>query len=789
MQLLYLTRTLSVNLKLGLSWGLGLLLLAAMPVTAQSTLESLPQSTQDEISRVCLPVQFREGAGAYRNCVQAELELSSSGEANDMARLSFDDKYAVQQACAKAGGQSSSAYQSCVADQIAELNSISAPAFDQISEDELYVVQQTCFDAQSKQGAASYRQCLNTELQSVQAIPAADTNNLSMLNKNALQLRCSANASTASQYRLCIAEEYESVAGTEPTFLPVSTATQVVRNNEVTPRASVVAETATKLAEQNNTTLALATTPESESVALSNADVISNNDTSATMALPRNIIPQRAGANTDLEQPAAQTSTPDTGLISENTLRDATGEDLNTATEQQPIAATNAETRVISKPELVKALEEQSRAETQTIEPENSSTAAATSTATPSSEPATDNATPMASVMGLWQKFLNALASLDGIGWLVIAGVLALPALLLGLFSLIRRVKQPVETPVNNASMTERIEPGMQTRQLRHEREAAELFGEHDNLAPKPIDETFHQPHYNSATDVNADHDAATRIAMKNEQPAARPQQPVESVPVTEHDFLSDTGSGSSASNPVTSNYAWQSAFGHWLTKQPASEQMELCIEFLIYWVAYGDERYEPQLKKRLFTATDLSEHDQIKRWVLKQDVFAFSDVVGWLRSNASQKQLEQSITLVMALLVTENSITPVQNTLLRFLSDAFNIGKVELELRFEQAFGHPLPDMPRPDKAAWWAKQQPEPVQRWNSRALATRPELDQMMARLGLFAGFSDLQVTDAFRRAARRCHPDRFTELGARERALAEQRFIKFEEARDKLLGVSV
>jgi len=388
---MYLTRTLSVNLKLVLSLAVSLLMLATLPVVAQSTLESLPQTSQEEISRVCLPVQFREGAAAYRNCVQAELELRSSGEANDMARLSFDDKYAVQQACAKAGGQSSSAYQSCVADQIAELSSISAPVFDQITEDELYVIQQTCFDAQSKQGAANYRQCLNTELQSLQAIPAADTNKLSMLNKNALQLRCSANASTASQYRLCIAEEYESISGTEPTFLPVSTATQVVSNNEASPRASVVGETVTKLAEQNDNTVALATIPESESATLPDEDVVSGNDTSATMALPRNINPQRADANTvtntDAEQPATQTNTPDTQSTNVSTLRDATGEDLTTATEQQPSAATNAETRVISKPELVKALEEQSRADSQEVEPEDKSPAAATAADASAAEP------------------------------------------------------------------------------------------------------------------------------------------------------------------------------------------------------------------------------------------------------------------------------------------------------------------------------------------------------------------------------------------------------------------
>jgi len=230
-------------------------------------------------------------------------------------------------------------------------------------------------------------------------------------------------------------------------------------------------------------------------------------------------------------------------------------------------------------------------------------------------------------------------------------------------------------------------------------------------------------------------------------------------------------------------------AFGAWLAEKPYSEQLGSCIEFLIYWVAYGDDRYEPELKKKLFTAVDLNDHDQIKRWVLKQDVFAFADVVDWLQKNASKPQLEQIHDLITTLLVTENSVTPVQNTLFRFLADAFNIEKESLEQRFNSAFGHPLPPVPRVDIEAWWLKQDAAEIARWNSRAMAKKPDVEQMLFRLGIDENYTETDVIQSFRRAARRCHPDRYTELGDRERALAEQRFKKFEEARDKLLGVSV
>jgi len=808
------------QLQLTLTATIGLLLAASLPAAAQSnSLESLPAATQEEISRVCLPVQFREGAGAYRNCVQSELSLRSNGGTTALGQLSFDDKYAVQQACAKAGGQSSESYQSCVSNQISELNQIAAPSLNELSEDELYVVQQSCFTAQSKEGAASYRRCLNDEVQSLRNIPAVDTSNLNMLKKNALQLRCSSNSSNAVQYRQCVADQYESIAGTEPRFLPTGSATSVAAQTG-TDLDSPVSNESTEAVAQNSDpapveTLAVEQPAPTEVAALSSDP----SDSESAVILPENIAPpadssDRGGATvarvtvaqSNLEQLSPEQSNPeelnpekpnpeklnqDQSILNQSNDAQSTAEPLPTpatqtveatvitaASPNEPLTdagndtlsestentVSSANSRIISRPNLVETLEVNSQADAENDTPiEDTSNATAT-------EP--QNIEPQQKLSEQWQKFLGLLSSMDAIGWLLIAGVLALPALLLGFFSMIRGFRKstpamPDYTPMHD----DRVEPGLATRRLRHEQDAATLFDD----------------------DFAADHDAVTRIANKSEQQHAAHHQRVAANGASPRaaNTYSSADYQTSANGTLADHYGeqWQSAFGNWLMKQPEDDRMEACVEFLIYWVAYGDDRYQPDLKQRLFTGTDLSSHDQIKRWVLKQDVFAFSDVIAWLRNNATQKQLDQCVALLMALLVTEHSITPVQNTMLRFLADAFSIGKNQLEQRFDKAFGHPMPPVPRTDKYAWWAKQKPEFMQRWEARFMATRAENEQMIARLGLTSNYDEAQVINAFRRAARRCHPDRFTELGDRERALAEQQFIKFEQARDKLLGVSV
>jgi len=774
----------------------GLLLVATLPVAAQSnSLDSVPQATQEEISRVCLPVQFREGAGAYRNCVQSELALRASGRTTDLGQLSFDDKYAVQQACAKAGGQSSENYQSCVTKQINELNQVTAPSLEQLSEDELYVVQQSCFNAQSKLGAASYRQCLNDELQSLLSVPAADTSNLNMLKKNALQLRCSSNSTNVVQYRQCIAEQYESIAGTEPEFLPTGTssaastavadkATEETSSDNQTAAASDNAATDSidTNAEQNinqaSTEQSIDTTEVADEVAVLSSESL---DAEPTLSLPRNITPPTSSNTSNeltTELPSEQSDAKQATLLANqsvetNVLNDETNviaqsettnltADINT---QSNVAT--AEARVISRPGLVEAIEDRTQTNTQQVE---SDTNLDSQSPTPAAV-LPQNASPLQKIGELWNKPLDKLSSMDAIGWLLIAGVLALPALLLGFFSMVRSLKKtkPVTPEYAHAHQHQhQMTPGIDTRRQRHEDDAADFFVD-DNVDTNGVD-----------------HDAVTRIATKSEQQrASRNRQ--ESANTSAARF-GDTHNPAGSQSRRNKD-GWQSAFGSWLMQQPEADRLGACIEFLIYWVAYGDNRYQPDLKQRLFTDSNLSSQDQIKRWVLKQDVFAFADVVGWLRTKATQKQLDQCVALIMALLVTEHSLTPVQNTMLRFLSDAFDIGKNQIEQRFSKAFGHTMPPVPRTDKYAWWTKQRPEYMQRWEARFMATKSEHEQMIARLGLTSDYDDAQVINAFRRSARRCHPDRFTELGDRERALAEQQFVKFEQARDKLLGVSV
>jgi len=714
----------------------GLLVLTCTMPVAAITLESLPEAAQEEIARLCLPVQFKEGAAAYRNCVQSELDIRSETgtKSTELNSLSFDDRYAVQQACAKAGAESSSTYQTCVNEQITALRKIKVPQLGNLSEDELDVIQQACFDAQSRLGAAAFRQCLNTEIGSLRGIPKVDLSQLSAVDKNALQLRCSAIAGTTAEYRICLGDEHLLITGKAPVFIESSKELTSARSQSVSspstkvPSASVAKPTVAATQSVTQTTTEPATKKPEVTIATlqAPASTFSNESTAAqgnkvVAALPRSITPQRANTETDSATEVSTTTTP-----------------------VEPAKVADTASRVISKPGLAEELQTANdTAPTNNTQQQDGTGNSSSLLQTAESTAQTNAETPIVEkALALWQGFLQKLGSLNSTGWTMLAALLAIPIILLGLFSIIRKSKRNAYQPMPRAPLSDRIGPELQSRQLRQEQEAAELFGGDNNQ---------HQQ-----TGAAYGNHAETQTS---ELPGA------EQTPNSENESAEES------------------------VDTPKDSQMRFCIDFLVYWMAYGDDRYDPTLKKRIFEARQLSDNDLIKRWVLQNDIHAFAEAVAWMRKNASQAQLEETIALLMALLITENNVTPVQNTLLRFLADAFNMGEDRIQHLFEAAFGHELPPMPRPDRAPWWYKLDNNAVDRWDSRKTAELPEKEKLLIRLGLTEAHNESDIIQAFRRAAKRCHPDRFSHLSERERAMAEHRFAKFEEARDKLLGVSV
>ena len=195
-------------------------------------------------------------------------------------------------------------------------------------------------------------------------------------------------------------------------------------------------------------------------------------------------------------------------------------------------------------------------------------------------------------------------------------------------------------------------------------------------------------------------------------------------------------------------------------------------------------------MKQQLFALVDPDDSDLVKKRVLNQDIQAFADTVSGLQKNTSADQREQILKLLMALLVNEEAVTPVQNTMLRFLANAFGLSHETLDELFHIAFGHELPPMPRPDKPGWWDNQHSDIYKRWDARSVAQQSPAIQSRVKLGLplTGKLNPDELEEKYQRAINRCELAHFDSLTAREQQLVEAQQRKFEDALDVLKEIS-
>lgn len=673
------------------------LLLMANPILAD-TFGQLSDTDQAAVARICLPVQYQQGTSAYRECVSLEISVRSNQPESAASTLSFDEQYAIRQICRLLANANDPAYQRCLNQQLNDLAQIPKTQLASFDNDEIHVLQKSCLDTQSSAGVKAYRQCINASARALQSRPQPNLEKLTLVERNALQLRCSAQHTAAVDYRQCLLD---------------------APNVDVLANAAAPTESIAEITPE--------ITPEST--------------------------PQ-SSIDTNLLYDAT---------INSEAVTDAESEAVTTIAE-----ATSALTPAITEP-LTQPLE----ALVQTL-PVGLNIASDPIPAIDVSEPESSLESVTSVASELWTTLQSSVSGLDNMSRSIITAATALPVLLFGFWLLMRSREREPElehfTQGERNSLANRSGPSQQRRE--------QPVRDFDMLLDRTDSLNLSQQTLSQQADD-----------MFGEIPAIHPQSANSGRLNSEEPTHSDNAEDSHPADQLGSTE--RAEFLAWLNQQPVGARQPLAIEFLIYWLAYGDERFESTMKEAIFQIREPDEHERIKRWVLMQDIYAFSDVVYWLQHNSNIAQRKQILNLLMALLINENALTPVQNTTLRFLGDAFGLGHEQLDAQFRQAYDHSMPPLPRVDKPKWWDRQQKDERRRWDARTVSLQNRDIQNRVKLGLPLGgeVREEEVVARFKRAAARCHPQHFDLLGSREQSLAKRQLEKFEFAKDSLLGISV
>ncbi|MFT4726429.1 MAG: hypothetical protein ACI9UN_000924 [Granulosicoccus sp.] len=359
----------------------------------------------------------------------------------------------------------------------------------------------------------------------------------------------------------------------------------------------------------------------------------------------------------------------------------------------------------------------------------------------------------------LWDQLLASLEDVTGINRIILLAALALPFFLIGFWLLMRRrsdESESYEQPQARATANQ-----ASSRVTHSMDDTGELSTQQLHFADQ-VDELFTTDEHDP---IFADDHASGFVE--------------ESWPTRKVETAEETG-----------NQTPSKSLSALLVNHEKGDQLGLVIEFMIYWMAFTDERYEPEFKIKIFAEKEPDDHDLIKRCVLNHDFGAFADATSWLQKNAAMEERTQVLKLLMALLVYEEAVTPVQNTMLRFLCNAFGLTHNQLDEMFQTAFGHALPPMPRPDKPTWWNKQSSDKLKRWDARSVAKQSQAIQARVKLGLpLSGELDpKQIIERHERAISRCQVENFDLLTQREQLLAESQQTKYNSATEVLMEIS-
>ena len=730
----------------------------------------LPAAERALVDTRCMPIQYADGAAAFRECVIEQAQTLADSVGTPRTRLSFDEQFAVEQQCQGNGEPGTAGFQQCANDQINSLQGVPASDLSQVTDDEQYAMQQSCYSTQTTGGARAYRECINDAVSRLLTIPRPDLSQLSLLDKNALQLRCSANHDEAAAYRSCLLDAVNGATATPIVSAPTvsteesvnteSPALNTAGQNQADNEASVP-----ELPALAESTIEQPVAPDSTSLAPETSALATPSiDSSTVDATPQVVEDVAIAQNT--EQNDIQPTTPSQIDTLELAANDA--QTTGTAPEDPATASTDS---ALSAP-----LPDSTQTSALSSDPANSDPALPAATSPEPTEispdaPADTGALSAGSVLekaratvdNLWLQLQASLSGLSGINKMVVLAALALPLCLIGFWMLMRgRTEEPEYQPAPYPNpLIDRVGPSQQRRERANTaRPDLATHVETQDFADQ-VDELFADDTPTRRHPITPNH---------IDEPPAAPA--VEKLDVQTAQVPADRG-------PI----------GPWLQTHAPETQLSLAIEFMIYWTAYADERFDPELKQKIFELKEPDQHDLIKRWVLKQDVQAFADITRWLQSQASQEQRLQVLALLMALLVSENALTPAQNTLLRFLGDAFGAGHERLDELFMESYGQPMPPLPRADKPHWWDQQSMDDLKRWDARSVSRQAPDIQYRVKLGLplTGDLSPQQIEGHYQRAAARCNPENINLLTRREQLLLERQLVKFEHARSSLLEV--
>ena len=228
-----------------------------------------------------------------------------------------------------------------------------------------------------------------------------------------------------------------------------------------------------------------------------------------------------------------------------------------------------------------------------------------------------------------------------------------------------------------------------------------------------------------------------------------------------------------------------------------------LCVMTLLAWVSACDGVISPgeqELLTRVFDAAyeadDLRVVMQIAR---RGEINDLELACRHVQQKLARSRKRLLAELAIALAFQDGRLSATENHTLQFLADLLGIRPRSFFKLYQSLTGQSFPVPGDLDSASWWEQRDAghAPVREWHlpedppmrADAATTAPpplSRSEALRLLGVADGASAEDIQSAYRRVAKRRHPDRFANLGPAAVAVASQLFQRITQAHQLLGG---
>lgn len=227
--------------------------------------------------------------------------------------------------------------------------------------------------------------------------------------------------------------------------------------------------------------------------------------------------------------------------------------------------------------------------------------------------------------------------------------------------------------------------------------------------------------------------------------------------------------------------------------------RQSVCVLAILAWIAACDGKVDESegelLRKVAEAGEDAAELAAVLEAARSLDADDLEMACGFLRTQTSRGDKRLLAQLAIAMAIQDGRLTVSENWVLQFLADLLAISPRGLGRLFQQIARRPFPIAGDPSDPAWWERRETgleaqaptDGIASDSIEPLAPPPAMSRQeaMAVLGLEVDASATAVHAAYRRLAKKRHPDRFAPLGPAAVASATFMFERLQQAQQLLL----